>query len=168
MRKTLWCCLHSAWLALVAGCSGVSYDTSHEADANADFSKVHTYDWFKGTETFSSDRDASLRKIIAPVLESKGLKRDEAAPDVLIAVHRSIVGTLNTKKSGYEWRDGRFQEYEIQEGTLVIDLIETKDNKGIWRGTAKGAYRADALHEERREFLTNVLNEMFAGFPPRR
>jgi hypothetical protein len=158
----------AAWLALVAGCSGVSYDTSHEFDATADFSKVHTFDWFTGTQTFSSDRDVSLRKIIGVELEAKGLRRDETAPDVLVAVYRSIVGTLNTKKSGYEWSDGHFTEYEIQEGTLVIDLIDAKDKKGIWRGIAKGAYRADALPEERREFLSAVLREMFAGYPPHR
>src|SRR5262245_29646394 len=101
MGKTLWCCLQSVSLALAAACSGVSYDTSHDFDANVDFSKVRTYDWFKGTQTFTSDRDASLRKIIGPELEAKGLRRDELAPDVLVAVHRSIVGTLNTKKSGY-------------------------------------------------------------------
>ena len=159
--------LLSLLLLSAAACHGISVDATHAPDV--DFSKLRTFSWLEvtpGSGTHVSDE--AILELVADELTAKGLQRDTASPDLLVAVHRSIEGSLNTKKSGYEFRDGRLQRYDLQQGSLVVDLITTNDREGVWRGAAHGAFRFDASPEERLQMLASVLHDMFADFPPGR
>lgn len=155
-------------LVLLTGCaSSVRYDSEH--DPGADFTQLKTFDFLAGPpEEQGVERDAVLLGIIGEQLQTKGLQRSSAQPDLLVGVHRSIEGTVHTQKSGYEFRGGRLSRYQLQEGTLVVDLIAAKTKLAVWRGTASGAYRQDSLPEERRAKLTEIVREMFAAYPPAR
>jgi len=154
-------------LALTAGCHGISYDSEH--DPEVDFTQLHTFEFLAGPpEEQGVERDAVLLGILGEQLVAKGLQRASGQPDLLVAVHRSLEGVVHTKSSGYEVRNGRLSRYDLQEGTLVVDLVLAKTKKGVWRGTATGEYRFDSLPAERREKLTEVMRELFADFPPKR
>lgn len=154
-------------LVLSAGCRGVAVDSTH--DPEVDFAKLHTYDWLSLPPTApTAVSDTTVVGVLAATLEKKGMQRNKERPDVLIAVHRTIEGSLNTKGSGYEWQDGRLQRYELQKGSLVIDMVDPTSKQTIWRGSAEGAFRADYMPEERQKFLTELLTDMFADYPPRR
>ena len=112
--------------------------------------------------------EADLLQMVGDRLEAKGLRRTADNPDLLVAIHRTVEGTLNTRGSGYEFRGGRMRSYELQSGTLVVDLVLASSRQVAWRGTASGAFRFDAVPEERKKLLDEVLDEMFADFPPRR
>jgi hypothetical protein len=153
--------------ATAAGCHSVSVDSTH--DDSVDFSQLHTYDWMSLPATLpTAAKDETVVGALATLLEKKGLKRSKENPDLLVAVHRTIEGQLNTKGSGYEFRDGRLRTYQLQSGSLVIDLISAKTKEAVWRSSASGAFRADQLPEERRAFLVGLMEDMFDGFPPRR
>jgi hypothetical protein len=153
-------------LTLVAGCHGVSVDTTH-ADG-VDFTQLRTYDWLSLPETSpTAARDQTVVGVLATTLEKKGLQRSQTQPDLLVAVHRTIEGTLSTTDSGYEWRNGRLKSYPLQQGSLVIDMVLPKTKEVVWRGTASGAFRADQTAVERSAFLTDLMTKMFADYPPR-
>ena len=156
-------------VAMAAGCSavGVSVDSTH--DDSFDFSQLHTYDWLALPPTSpTAAKDETVVGALETLFAKKGLKRNKEQPDVLVAVHRTIEGTLNTKGSGYEFRDGRLRPYSLQSGSLVIDLVAAKTKETVWRCSASGAFRADQTASERRAFIAETLDEMFDGFPPRR
>jgi len=154
-------------LATAAGCRGVSVDSTY--DDKVDFSQLRTYDWLSLPPTSpTAAKDETVVGALGTLLEKRGLKHSKDQPDLLVAVHRTIKGQLNTKGSGYEFRDGRLRTYALQEGSLVIDLVAAGTKETVWRSSATGAFRADQLPEERRAFLAGLLDEMFDGFPPRR
>jgi hypothetical protein len=153
-------------LALLAACQGMSVDSTH-ADG-VDFTQLRTYDWLSLPETSpTAARDETVVGVLATTLEQKGLRRSTEQPDLLVAVHRTIEGSLNTENSGYEFRDGRLRRYTLQQGQLVVDLVLAKSKETVWRGVASGAFRADQTAAERRAFLTELLDDMFDGYPPR-
>ena len=154
-------------LLTVAGCHSVSVDSTH--DDKFDFSQLHTYDWLSlPPMSPTAAKDETVVGVLGALLEKKGIKHSKQQPDLLIAVHRTIEGQLNTKGSGYEFRDGRLRTYALQAGSLVIDLIAAKTKETVWRSSASGAFRADQLPEERRAFVSELIDDMFAGFPPGR
>ncbi|HEX5051193.1 MAG TPA: DUF4136 domain-containing protein [Planctomycetota bacterium] len=154
-------------LAFAAGCHGIEVDSTF--DHEVDFSQLHTYDWLSLPPTSpTAVNDATVVTTLAATLEKKGLRRSQEQPDLLVAVHRMIEGSLNTKSSGYEFRDGRLHTYTLQKGSLVIDLVEAKNKESVWRGTANGAFRSDQTPDERRAMLNDIMDRMFAGFPPHR
>ena len=154
-------------LLLGVGCHGISVDSSHDPDT--DFTKLKTYDWLPPTpQAFTAVSDEVLLRLIGAELEAKGFTRDTRQPDLLVSAHRSIEGSLNTKSSGYEFRDGRMRRYTLQEGTLVVDLVAAGTRAVAWRGTATGAFKFDSMPAERQERLTEILHDMFADFPPGR
>ena len=166
MLAVVRCCLVPVCLVFAA-CSGISVHSTH--NPSVDFAALKSFDWLSTPpEIRNTVEDASMRDLLGAELASKGLWRSKEKPDLLVAVHRTIEGSLNTRGSGYEIRDGRIRTYELQEGTLVVDLIAAANKEGVWRGTATGTFRFDALPEERREILTGVFRDMFADFPPRR
>ncbi len=157
--------LCAALLVVAAGCHGVSVDSTHAE--GVDFRQLRTYDWLSLPPTSpTAAKDETVVGGLATTREKKGLRRSQQQPDLLVAVHRTIEGSLNTKSSGYEWRDGRMQRYTLQEGSLVIDLVLAKTKEIVWRSSASGAFRADQTGPERRTFLAELLEEMFDGFPP--
>lgn len=165
MLRALFRLLCPALLVLAAGCHGVSVDSTYSE--GVDFRQLRTYDWLSLPPTSpTAAKDETVVGVLATTLEKKGLKRSQQQPDLLIAVHRAIEGSLNTESSGYEWRDGRMRRYTLQEGSLVIDLVLAKTKETVWRSSASGAFRADQTAGERRTFLAELLEEMFAGYPP--
>jgi hypothetical protein len=154
-------------LAIAAGCSSVSVDSTH--DDSFDFSQLHTYDWLSLPPTSpTAAKDETVVGALGKLLEQRGFKHSKQNPDLLVAVHRTIEGQLNTKGSGYEIRDGRLRTYQLQSGSLVIDLVSAKSKETVWRSSASGAFRADQMPDERRAFIASILEDMFDGFPPRR
>jgi hypothetical protein len=113
-------------------------------------------------------RDAALHELLGAELEARGLRRDTSRPDLLVAMHRTIEGVLNTQSWGYEFRGGKVDRYAMQEGTLVVDLIAAATRKSVWRGTAQGMFKFESTPEERRAMMQTVFRDLFADFPPGR
>jgi hypothetical protein len=140
-------------LALGAGCSGLSVDSTYAE--GVDFKRLRTYDWMSLPATASTAaNDETVAGVLATTLEQKGLTRSKENPDLLIAVHRTLEGS------------GRMERYALTKGSLVIDLVLASSKQSVWRGVASGAFRADQSPEERREFLKGLIGAMFADYPP--
>jgi hypothetical protein len=111
--------------------------------------------------------DASVKDLIASELTAHGMQQSNGDADLMIAVHRSIEGTLNTSGWGYERTGGQIRHYDYQEGTLVVDLVDPKTHRSVWRGTATGAFKFSTDPREKQKMISDILHEMFAGFPPK-
>jgi hypothetical protein len=149
----------------LAGCHGISVD--HEVDPSADFTRYKTFDWLSvPPQAQTAVRDASLQDLIARELVAHGLQQKSQDADLMVAVQRSIEGNLNTTGWGYEQSpSGRLRHYELQEGTLVIDLVDPKTHRSVWRGTAEGAFKFSTDPAEKQKMMADLLHEMFNGFP---
>lgn len=52
------------------------------------------------------------------------------------------------------------------QGSLIIDLVDAKTEKPIWRGVSEKRLRQGLTPQEQREVLTNAVREVLAKFPP--
>jgi hypothetical protein len=60
---------------------------------------------------------------------------------------------------GETWR-------EVDEGGLEVALIDPKDKRLIWRGTARGAIDRNSTPQEREERIREAVEKIFAEYPP--
>ena len=151
----------------LAGCHSISVD--HEYDPSADFTRYQTFDWLSvPPQAQTAVSDVSLQDLIARELVAHGLQQRSQNADLMVAVHRSIQGNLNTTGWGYERTGGQIRHYTLQEGTLVVDLVDPRTHRSVWRGTAEGAFKFSTDPAERQKMMTDVLRDMFADFPPKK
>ena len=52
------------------------------------------------------------------------------------------------------------------QGSLIIDLVDAKTEKPIWRGVSEKRLRSGLQPVQQREILTNAVREIMAAFPP--
>jgi hypothetical protein len=153
-------------LPLFAGCHSISVHATH--DAGFDFTKAHSFGWLSmPAQVETAIHDQSVADMIRRELEQKGVKYTAQSPDLLVAIHRTLNGQLNTHGSGYEYVGGRMQSYQLQEGMLVVDLVAAGDNHLVWRGTAEGVFKFGEDTASKQQMISGVLHDMFAEYPPR-
>jgi hypothetical protein len=155
-------------LALLAGCGSFDVHSTHDKDF--DFSKAQTYDWLPApSQADGGVNDAGVLGVISAEIEAKGLKKATTGrPDLLVAVHRTIVGLQDSRKWGYDLSNGRVERYPMGEGTLVLDMLSASTRQNVWRGTATGAFRFEQSEQERRDMVAKIVREMLEDFPPKR
>jgi hypothetical protein len=56
------------------------------------------------------------------------------------------------------------REYEV--GTLIIDLIDNKTGKLVWRGSVEDTIRDQNTPQERVEIINNAIGHVMSAYPP--
>ncbi len=176
-----------AWLALAAaaltlsGCSTFSITTDHAP--GYDFARLRSWQWAPRAAGSVGD-DPRLRsgllheRIRAAVtdgLRAKGLVQRESGADALVTYHVAIDRKLDVRTMHTSMPAGRgvivgvpevdVREYEV--GTLVLDLIDARAGRLVWRGAAQARMneRSDPAAREAR--ARAAVNEMLERYPPR-
>jgi hypothetical protein len=166
---------------LAAGCSSIR--TSTDFDPAADFTRLKTWAFFPSRSAAPADArvsslvDARIRAAVEAELGERGYTQVKESPDFYVA-HQTAVGQRvevdpNTVVVGYGWNRGsvgvansNVRVYD--EGTLVVDVIEPKANKLLWRGVAKGTVHENASPEDREARIRDAVKQLIDQFPPHR
>lgn len=163
-------------IAILIGC-GPTLQVKTDFDHAAVFNQYRSFRMGdetvieKGTasdNTIVKDRvDAAIRTGLA----TRGLVQSPG-PDSADLIARFAVGARTVRELegvGYPLTVGVWGAYpedfwvtEHPEGTLVIDLVDARSQKLVWRAycTAQGAGLADAA------FIQKAVNKAFQHFPP--
>jgi len=166
-------------LFIVASCSSVSVNSDY--DKNVDFSSYKTFAFFKAgidkVEISDLDKRRILRAIDVEML-AKGFTKSEA-PDLLVNIFTKSREQVNVNQFnagwgygwGFGWNPWGFGSFRGQttvststEGTLFIDLIDTKRKERVWQGEGQGELtrNVDKKDENIKTFVTKILNQ----YPP--
>jgi hypothetical protein len=166
-------------LAAVSGCSP-SVTIDRDYDTSADFSKYKTWNWFQGPSTVTPDVDNltlnRVRQAIEDELPRHGLARAGEGADLSAAfqlsVQRKIESTPTTVSVGYGWGPARVgvssspvRTYD--EGTLVLDLVDSKTKTLVFRGIAKGTVKQSSSPEERENRIRDAVYYIMEAYPPK-
>jgi hypothetical protein len=162
-------------LPLGIGCATVQ--TKADYDHGVDFSRYHTFNIQEGKlvregvgdtgNTIVRDRIAAA---IRDELTARGLHQSTENPDLEVR----FVGGARTKQqldtaltpmygpyyAGPVGTDVWVREY--QQGTLVIDLVDSGNNKLVWRSVAT----AEDQDFGKNEFIRKAVARSLAQFPP--
>jgi hypothetical protein len=175
-------------LFLIAGCSTLNVRTDYELDY--DFTSLKTYAWLQGKAPSTDIRinnSLIINRVIKAInheLQAKGyrlVEKDKA--DFYVNWFGGIEEkmrqeTINTYYGGIgygygPWTYGGFwpaysQTYDVeyQEGTLIIDIADSKSKKLVWRGTGQDYVENQNTPEKITEGINTTVASILSKFPP--
>ena len=165
-------------MGLIIGCSSV-YDVQYDYDRNADFAGIKTYDWLPVPDKADIDSldVARVKAAVNAQMQTKGLSMTSDNPDIFIAEHLGTKNKINVRDWGYgyssyggywggHWGSGGVSVYEYEEGSLILDFVEAKSKKMIWRGVAKAELDDQATPQEREKLVREAVQKILENFPP--
>jgi hypothetical protein len=165
---------------LATGCSSIS--VHHDYDTAADFATYRTYDWIEQHASLSGDARAAqqrnslldnrIRGAVDDELAKEGLSIDANDPDLYVVYHVGIQDKIDVTDWGYSysgryWGYGRDVDvYAYQEGTLIVDLIDSNGEHLVWRGTAQATVQSNPTPEKSEKRIRDAIAKMFQRYPP--
>jgi Domain of unknown function (DUF4136) len=140
-----------------------------------DFSQFQTFAVKIGTPWGDPSSEAAAKDAITKRLEKKGWKvADEGSSDALVVVH----GASQTKhnfRSFYEatptvgWQNvgapalANSNKYEYKPGTLVVDILDAKTKRVVFRGAAPDQLSSSS--EKTAKNIDKSAKQMFKALP---
>ncbi len=175
-------------LVLLAGaCSPISVSTQY--DARRDFARYRTFAWAprpsgpEAVDAVAPGFRARLEGAVERALVAKGitLSRSKPQSDLLLYYHAYLHLGRDVRVSNYgydvlpsagtDWgydccpfNETGVEEHDYEVGTLVLDVVDVRARRLIWRGTARGM----ADPELTDQMLLREARKLVDRFPPRR
>ncbi len=157
-------------------------------DRRVDFARLHTWSWLPGSALRLNDPridDALLNKRIREAvmseLSARGFERKLAGtPDFFVAYEAGVGGKLAATETfwqhpyGEGWDQDRDhtrsisdQIREVDQGILLLDLIDPRTSRPVWHGSARAplALRSDS-ERTKIERINEAVRRLLEGFPP--
>ncbi|WP_392341365.1 DUF4136 domain-containing protein [uncultured Shewanella sp.] len=181
--KTLF--IAAAVFALSA-CSTLK--STSDFDPSVSFEQYKTYSWVEKKNEDAGYHldglmDQRVRAAVETQLSQKGIsKADKQNADLLVnyitKVDKKInIDTFNSNFGynpyyGPRWGFGgslhsetTVREYDV--GTLMVDLVDNKTGKLIWRGTVADTVREQSTPEERINTINQAIGTVMMNYPPK-
>jgi len=175
-------------LLLVAGCT--TLQVTSEFNPKTDFTRLKTYAWLDGAEKRGNDVridselvTTAVRQSVEDVLAARGLKKVEAATaDCLVTWFGAIEQRLTVEnidhfyaRYGYgalyrspQWNpQSTGQAVDYEEGSLVIDIIDSTTHSLLWRGSGRDKIVAGRPETQVRANIKAAVNRILAELPSR-
>lgn len=148
-----------------------------------DFKKYKTYKWIKYKESPDVNQivDQRITSAIDAAMMKEGLTRSESNPDLLIGYQASLSQQqqLTTYSSGgpgwgygarwgYGWGGSSIATTTsdtINTGTLVVDLMDPKQEKLVFRGI--GTDTLSDKPEKNAKKIQKAVTKIFEKYPPK-
>lgn len=181
MRTNSLVALAAAAVLSGAGCSSVT--TNVDYDPGTSFAAYKTFG-FKDVHGRGEFQMKRVEAAIERTLVAKGLarvdSRADGKPDLWVVLHTKLkndkqITTYNSGWGwgwgwrGYGWGGGGMTTARITDvpvGTLVVDLVDTKEKELVWRGVASRDVAAGETPQERAEITQKAVDKLFEAFPP--
>lgn len=171
-------------LILVTGCStlkvDVDYDTAYDFSKKTKYAVIHSER--VGDNSLVEDR---IRAAIRESLDAKTYSEvPKGEADLLFVFHVDVrdkedvnmdyqmvgFGSYGFGRGfgmGYGGMIASPSTYKYREGTLVIDALNPKTNKVVWRGIALDELsKKSTTPDEKTKYINKVVASIMAKFPP--
>jgi hypothetical protein len=148
--------------ATLVGCATLTVSSHIERSVN--FAEYATFDWgppdnlpvgdprLDGNEFFRDYVMGAIEKQLA----GKGFRQAfSGEPDLLVHYHASVNQRVDVygadQPYGYCYQNCEARVVEFEQGTLVVDLVDRRTNKVVWRGWAQDTMTGVIDNQERLE-----------------
>ncbi len=173
-------------LTLLASCSSVRVASDY--DRQADFSQYNSYAFYKTGIDRAEISDLDKKRILRAIeteMASRGFQKS-MDPDILVSIftkEKQRVDIYNNRFGpgwgwGWGWNAwgpwgpwgwGNFYGNNVStrtEGTLFIDLIDTKTNELVWQGKGVGTISPDQSIEKKEARIRQFVSQILEQYPP--
>ncbi len=174
------------WVMIIGGCSTLEVQTDYSPTVK--FSELRSYAWldtssekFEGLPIIVSQLDVRIKTVVDDALAGKGyVQVSETEADMLISYHvttkdkTSVIYTDRYYGYNTGWvRQGSYYDpmqepvvYDYKEGSLILDVVESKKKNLIWRGVATDELNFSRSPEQRQAKIKEAVEKMLDDFPP--
>lgn len=156
--------------------SRLNVESQFNPDAN--YGTYKTYGWVDYGTTVILIEDGTTRsrvvKAVEAAMESRGLKKDPVAPDLLIGYHGAVEQKLDAVtlqsqygESGYQMESGPNDKVDSWDvGTLMLMVFDAKDGTMLWKATAQAELDERRVSQsEQRERIELAVQKMIETLP---
>jgi hypothetical protein len=152
-------------------------------DKSVDFSRFKTYAWIPRTAPATEQLFATV--IVADIdheLANKGLRKVDSDPDLLVTYYTGtdVAGGFAAQDPGYTAIGGAplpggtmwggslpaTPVPQVMKGTLDVDLVDARQKRLVWRGTAKTKLDYDK-RLKMLDQVNNAIATLFKNYPPK-
>lgn len=175
-------------LLFLTGCNTLMVQTDYDTEYN--FSALKTYAWLEGSppsDDIRINNSLTIKRVVNAAnsaLQTKGYTlTDKDKADFYVTWFGGIetriqqegintyyghLGYNSPTLSHYGYWPGfsRTYIYEYLEGTLIIDISDSKSKQLVWRGTGQDYVEESATPGEIVENINKAVAEILGGFPP--
>ena len=168
-----------AMLLMLLGTVSVSAQkVSVGADPAVDLTRYKTYGWSNVASANPIANQIAVSAVDSQ-LAAKGLTKVETDPELTVVVFGSSMSDIQV--SNPSWAPSLnsiatgvavgSQSWVVTKGTLVVDLLDTKTNNSVWRGTATDTLDRGPTGDKAKDAKTvekpirNAVKKMFRQFP---
>ena len=168
-------------LSLTTAACATTMSVSSHVERGLDFSRYRSFEWGPPdalpTGDPRLDRDPFFKDHVQGVVEkqlaARGMELSATGtPDILVHYHANIRKRIDVNRidraHGYCTESNCPPEtVEYEAGTLVLDFIDARTNRLIWRGWAQSSVE-DMLHDQGRMATTidQAVTRMLTRLPP--
>ncbi len=195
MHKKISILFSIALLMVIQGCSTQKVSTDHVD--TYDFSKLKSYAFAENQQLIAKEAPVSQITMersahyITEALNRSYQPTTIAEADFLVRYHIILKDEVDVRSynnsygygghAGYGYYGGHgmgmgmsmstndVQVRNYTRGTLIIDIIDTKTNKHVWRGTtyAREGTNKTSTAAENKAVINNAVEEILYFFPPK-
>lgn len=161
-------------LQLLYSCAP-SITVRSDYDRQADFKKYKTYYLSTAPQEenpqypmYDNELNRTrMQNAIEREMASRGYVVNENNPDLKVDFHVTIIDktdvhSYHTNRYRY-WDDYEVQSYQYTEGTLVVHLVDGKEERLVWQGSAASILRPQAKDPETR--INQAVSQIFEEYP---
>lgn len=151
-----------------------------ETKPNTDFSKFKTYTWASQVDSQSDQgqyflNDLTLKKqikdAVSYAMDGRGYQLTRQNPDLIVNFRvfdkpTTIKGYTGSNSGYFNANEvqglGDEQDIQVKEGTILVNIIDTKTSQAVWRGLASGLTSDNAFNRQEskvREAVNLIFNK---------
>ena len=171
--------LFAAIVLLLCTATAFGQKVKVDVDKTVNFSNFKTFAWEKGAVARNPFVAEMIVAAVESELTSRGLTKTTDNSDIKVGVMAATGADLQA--IGPTWNNVNYQVWggytnpaaivTVTTGTLLIDLIDTKNNNSVFRGVARETLNhsatadpaADAKKVEK--LIKKAVNKMFKQYP---
>ena len=154
------------------------YGVKYDYDQQANFAEFKTFDWMQIPE--KADIDSFIlqrvKNAVNAELKAKGLTMSSSNPDFLIAEHLGKMNKIRVTDWGYgysaygrygrSWGSRGVSTHQYKEGFLILDFVDTKSKKLVWRGSANAEVQNVNTPEKSEKLINAAVKAILKKYPP--
>ena len=155
-------------LLLVSTTSRGGIDVASRTDPAVDFSAYRSFAWTDGRPAENPEAERLIGSAVERELTSRGVRRVEDEAELLVATYtlidRHSLDELDDEDAWEFWTGvTEMRARSVGGGTVVVDLIDPRTRRVVWRGLAAGTVASDARKTVRR--LDKALARLLERLP---
>lgn len=151
------------FLIVLSSCMRREYVLEYDYDYKGNFKKYSSFNFMRNAKIDQDSAELAYKPLLEEVIKNRmeilGYKLSEDKPRLLVAYS---IFYDNMKFRGYlqpeleKWVEKATDEdaydpvkLELKEGTVLVQLIDTKKNNTVWQGYASGVFGYSYANNER-------------------